>query len=60
MKGRNTLRSIKLLRDKVKDWTTHPFKDGEISNIKYEDTEMYAVTKNFLNNKEKMFKELFT
>ena len=35
------------------------FKDGYITETDYEDTEIYAVTKNFLNNKEKFFKELF-
>lgn len=35
------------------------FKNGRISEITYENTEIYSVTKYFLNNKEKMFKELF-
>lgn len=35
------------------------FKDGEINETTYENTEIYAVTKNFLNNKQKIFDEIF-
>lgn len=36
------------------------FKEGKITETTYEQTEIYALTKNFLNNKEKIFNELFS
>ena len=35
------------------------FKDGEITETTYEQTEIYAITKNYLNNKQKILNELF-
>lgn len=36
------------------------FKNGKIEETEYEQTNIYAVTKNFLNNKEKMFAEILS
>jgi len=36
------------------------FKNGEIRETTYENTEVYAVTKNFLNNKQKIFDQIFS
>jgi len=37
----------------------YSFSNGEVSPVSYEETESYQITKMFLENREKLFDELF-